>query len=225
MLRAERTHAFEISVRRHEHAVRSADSLEEERGDGVRTFELDDLFEHRQRLGRRVPSARHPVVRVEDVHHARQTRLGAPPPRIARQRDRPVSTAVVGAVARGTLASGVCARQLDRVLVGVRAAVGEEEHVDVAWRERCELRPQPPADLRRHERVRVGHRRRLLLNGGNDALVAVSGVDAHQLTVEVEIALAVKGPEVHALGAGHGDGNRRLPALTIRTACACGRGR
>ena len=91
-----------------------------------------------------VPAARHAVVRVEHVHDAGHARLGAPAPRIAGQRHRAVRAAVVRAVAREDLVpAGVGARDLDRVLVGVGAAVGEEEHVDVAGRELGELRAQP----------------------------------------------------------------------------------
>ena len=170
----------------------------------LRALELDDLFEHRERFGRGIPSARHPVVRIENVHDAGHAGLGAPAPRIAGQCHRAMRAAVVRAVAREDLVpAGVRARDFDRVLVGVGAAVGEEEDVDIAGRELGELRAQPPAHLRRHERVRIRHRRGLLLDRRDDAFVAVPGVDAHQLTVEVEVALAVRGPEVDALRARH----------------------
>ena len=98
------------------------------------------------------------------------------------------------------------ARDADRVLVRFGAAVGEEEDVDVAGRDLGELRAQPRARLGGHERVRIGEHRRLLLDRANHALVAVPDVDAHQLAVEVDEALAFRRPEVDAFGAR--DGNR-----------------
>ena len=93
---------------------------------------------------RGVPAARHAVIRIEDVDDARHARLGAPAPRIAGQRHRAVRAAVIRAVAREDLvAAGEGARDLDRVLVGVGAAVGEEEDVDVAGRELRELGAEP----------------------------------------------------------------------------------
>ena len=114
----------------------------------------------------------------------------------------PAVAAVIRAIARQNLvAAGGPARQLDRVLVRLGAAVGEEEHVDVAGAELGELPSEARARLGRHERVGVGERRRLLLDGANHALVAVTDVHAHQLTVEVDEALSLRRPEVDALGA------------------------
>ena len=165
-------------------------------------FELNDFFEIGERVGRGVPAALHAVIRIQDVDDARQSRFGRPPPRIAGQRDRTGRPAVVRAIERQDLvAPGIPARDLDRVLVGFGAAVGEEERVDVARRDLGELDPQPRPRLGRHERVRVGECRRLILDGLDDPLVAVADVDAHQLAVEVDEALAFRGPEVDALGA------------------------
>ena len=225
-MRAERAHAFEVTVRRYQDPVGAAHGLEKERRDRLRALELDDLLEHGERVGCGVPAARHAMVRVEHVHDAGHAGLGAPAPGVAGQRHRAMRSAVVRTVAREDLVpAGVSARDLDRVLVGVSAAVGEEEHVDVARRELGELGAQPPAHLGRHERVRVRHGRGLLLDRRDDAVVAVSGVDAHQLAVEVEIALAVGSPEVDALRARHRDGIDRPLGRPLEHACACGRGR
>jgi hypothetical protein len=89
--------------------------------------------------------------------------------------------------------------QSSRVLVRLGAGVGEEEDVDVARADLGELFSQPRARLGRHERVRVGQRRGLILDGADDPLVAVADVDAHQLAVEVEEPLAFRRPEPAAL--------------------------
>ena len=49
--------------------------------------------------------------------------------------------------------AGRQARELDGVLVRLRAAIGEEEDVDVAGRDLGQLRAQPCARLGRHERL------------------------------------------------------------------------
>ena len=170
-------------------------------------FELDDLFELRQRVVSRVPAALNAVIRIENVDDAGDAGLGRPAARIAGQRDRARRAAVIRAIAREDLvAAGVPARDLDRVLVRLGAAVGEEEAVDVAGRDLGELGAQPRARLGGHERIGVGEHRRLFLDRANDALVAVADVDAHQLAVEVDEALAFGRPEVDALRAR--DGNR-----------------
>ena len=59
--------------------------------------------------------------------------------------------------------------------------------------------PSLRAHFGRHERVGVGERRRLILDRLDDARIAVADVDAHQLAVEVDEALAFRRPEVDAL--------------------------
>ena len=180
--------------------------LDDEAGDGVRAFELDDFLEPRQRVVDRVPSALNAVIRIGHVHDAGDAWLGGPAPRIAGERDRAGGRAVIRAVAREDLvATGVPARGLDGVLVGLGAAVGEEEAVDVAGRDGGQLRAKPRANLGGHERVGVRELRRLLLDGLHDTRVAVPDVHAHQLAVEVQEALAFGRPEIDALGAVHGN--------------------
>ena len=82
----------------------------------------------------------------------------------------------------------------------------KKKHVDVAGRDLGELGAELRARLGGHERVGVGEHRGLFLDRADDALVAVADVDAHQLAVEVDVALALGRPEVDALGAR--DGNR-----------------
>ena len=84
---------------------------------------------------------------------------------------------MIRAVERDDLVTaGEPARDLDGVLVRLGAAVGEEERVDVAWCDRGELGAQLRARLGGHERIGVGERRRLLLDGADHALVAMADV-------------------------------------------------
>jgi hypothetical protein len=50
----------------------------------------------------------------------------------------------------------------------------------------------------------------LILNGAHDARLAMADIDAHQLAVEVEEALAFGGPEIHPLRARDGNGIGRV---------------
>src|ERR1700733_2289460 len=69
---------FQISIRRNENAVRAGDWFENERSDGLRTLELNRLFNRRQRSLSRFPPTLNPVIRIEHMHHARNARLGSP---------------------------------------------------------------------------------------------------------------------------------------------------
>ena len=154
----------------------------------------------------RVPAALDAVVGVDHADHAGDAGLGRPAARVAGQGDRPGRAAVVRPVARQDLVpAGDESGQLDGVLVGLGAAVGEEEDVDVAGRDLGQLRAEARARLGGHERVGVGQRLGLALDRLDHLRMAVADVRAHQLAVEVEVALALGGPEVDALGAGHRD--------------------
>src|SRR5262245_26935570 len=97
---------------------------------------------------------------------------------------------MIGAIARDDLVTpGKETRDLDGVLVGLSTSVGEEKCVDIPGRDLGQLSSETRARLGRHERVSIGQRRGLLLNGANDALIAMTNVDAHQLAVEVDEAL------------------------------------
>ena len=69
-----------------------------------------------------------------------------------------------------------------------------------------ELRAEARANFGGHERIGVGERCRLIGDGLDDALVAVSDVDRHELAVEVDEALAFGRVEINSLGAGDGNG-------------------
>jgi hypothetical protein len=190
-----------------EEAVGAGHRLEDEAGNRLRPLEHDDVLEIGERVAHVLPAAAAQAApRVLDVHHAGRPRLRRPAPRVAGERDRGAGGAVVRAVARQDLvAAGELPRQLHGVLVGLGAAVGEEERVDVARRELRQPLAQPRPRLGGHERVGVGERRRLLLDGADHPLVPVPDVHAHQLAVEVEVALSLGRPEPAALRARHRD--------------------
>ena len=204
---ADLAHALQVPVGRDEDAVRAGHRLEDEGRDGLRPLELDDLLEVRECL-----LARCPVPRAMPWYGSVTRMTPGMPGSAAQRRGSPVRliapavAAVVAAVAGEDLVTpGEEARDLDRVLVRLRAAIREEEGVDVARRDLGQLRAQPRPRLGGHERVRVGERLCLLLDGGDHLRVAVADVRAHQLAVEVQEALPLRRPEVAALGPGDGD--------------------
>src|SRR5258705_3905082 len=136
------------------------------------------------------------------MDHAGQRRL-RPAARLAGGGHGGGRGAVIRTVAREDLvAPRVGTSDLERVLDGFRAAVGEEEHVDVAGRDLGELRPQPRAWFGRHEaRRHVAELLGLLLQRLDDAAIAVADVHRHQLAVEVDVALAFGRVEIDAFGA------------------------
>src|SRR5580704_471226 len=147
------------------------------------------------------------------MNHARNARFRGPSARIARKAYRSRSCAVIRAVAGDDLVTaGEEARQLDGILVGLSAAVGEEEGVDVAGSDFGKLRAQPRADFRSHEGIRIGKRGRLVADRLNDALIAVSNVDGHELAVEIDEALPFRRVKVDPLGAS----NRNRIDLRLR---------
>src|SRR6185503_11338268 len=148
-----------------------------------------------------------PAMEIGDAHYAGNAGLRRPAPWITRERKSPRRAAVVGAVAdQDLVAPGDHAGHADGVLHRFRAAVREEEGVDVAGRDLGQLRPQPRPRFRGHERVRVGQGRRLLLDGLHHLRMRVADVGAHELAVEVQVALAFLRPKVDALRARDRDG-------------------
>jgi len=110
---------------------------------------------------------------------------------------------MIGPVAGQDLeAPGVAACQLDGILVGVRAAKGEQDLGQGAARR--DLGHQPTGQRPhpgRHARGGIGQLRGLLLHGFDDARVAVAGIDTHGHRIEIQVALAGRIPEIDALGA------------------------
>src|SRR5580700_2870435 len=141
------------------------------------------------------------------MHDARNARLRGPSAWVAGKTHRASGRAVIRAIAGDDLvAAGEKARELEGVLVGIGAAVGEEECIDIAGSNFGELRAESRARFGSHERIRIGEPRRLLADRLNDALIAVSNVDGHKLAVEIDEALALRRVEVNALGAGDRNG-------------------
>ncbi len=170
------------------------------------SFELDHLLEVPQRLFGGVQDAVDAVIPVDHVHDTRHRRL-TPAARLAGRRHRRGRGPVIRAIAReDLLAAGDGARDLEGILVGLGAAVGEEEDVDIAGRDRRELGTKTRARLRRHTtRRHVTEPRRLFLDRLDHARIAVPDIHAHQLAVEVDVALSFRCPEVNPLGAIHGN--------------------
>src|ERR1700677_2214518 len=210
---AQLAHAFEISIGRNQNAVRANHSFENECGDRLRALKLNGLFDHGERGLGRFPSALDAMIGIEHMYHPRYARLRGPSAGIAGESDASASRSVIGAIARHDLVpSGEEASEFDGVLSGFRAAVGEEEGVDVAGSDFGKLGAKAGTNFRGHERIRISQRCSLLGDGFDDAFIAVTDVDGHQLTVEIDIALAFGRVEINSPGAG----NRNRINLRLR---------
>ena len=195
---------LQIAVGGHDDAVGAGDRLEDDGSHGVRPLVLENLLQmgaagaYWARV--RVTRGAAVCVRVEHAHDTGHARFGVPATRVAGQRDGAGRGAVVGAVAGDDLLTArVPAGQLDRVLVGLGAIIGEERCFQVARR-----------DLGKLGTLVVGHRGRdraqrprLLHDGLDDLRVLMTQAEVHQLGGEVEVLLAVVVPEVAPQTAGH----------------------
>ncbi len=154
---------------------------------------------------------------IEHVHDAGHRGLVRPATRIAGERHHAGGRPVVRAVARHDLVpSRDHAGDLDRVLVRLGAAERVEGLLDVAGEQLGHLLPEQRPLLVRHERRDVRQALGLPMHRVRHAPVAVADVHAHQLAVEVDVALAVDAPEVDALRAIDRDRRRlglRLPVV------------
>ena len=202
MARADLAHALQVAVGRDEDAVGARHGFEDERGDRRRPLEPDGFLQLLQRGAGGLGAPLDTVVGVEHVDDAAGM-LVRPAAGVARSHHGVAGRTVVRAIVGQDLgAPGDRAGDLDRVLVGVGAAQGEENLVDVAWQQLGQLLAEPRARLGRHEGDDESELLGLLLDRIDDPVVPVAGVDAHQLAVEVDEAAAVHGGEVHAIGAG-----------------------
>src|SRR5262249_26147821 len=171
-------------------------------GDGLRPFEGDDVLdvvEAVQRAHRLLATPAAAIaIWVHGAHDTGDAWLGGPAPRVAGQRDRPSSGTMVGPIASNDLlAPRYPAGDLDRILIRLRAAIGEEGLGKIAWRDLLQQAPQLGA--RRGGRRSWGHvtdALELFPDGVDDAFVAVAEIVAHKLGVEVHIPFAIGIPEV-----------------------------
>src|SRR5712692_1981579 len=198
---------LQIAVGRHKNAVRSRYGFQYECRNRPWTFQLDDFLDIRQRLLHRVPPTLDAMIGIEDTDDSGDAGLGCPAPGVASKRSASGSRAVIRPVACEYLVpSRKKPGDLDGIFIGFGAAIRKKECVDVPGRDLGQLGSKTRPHLRGHKRVGVGKNGSLLVYGFNDTGIAVSNIDAHQLAVEVQEALALGRPEVDSLGAG--DRNR-----------------
>ncbi len=205
---AQLPHTGEVAGRGQHDAGGAGDRLEQDGRDGLRALELDDLLEMGQgplallALGGGVEVAA-VEVRAEEVDDAGVAVVVRPAPGVAGEVDRGLRPAVVRAVAGEDLgAAGAQPGHPHGVLVGVGAAVGEEDPVQVA------------GSVLADQAGGLGTLVVGVLGGdggqgaglGDDRLdhvgVLVADVGVHQLGGEVQQAVAGAVPDVGALGAG-----------------------
>ena len=150
-------------------------------------------------------------VRVKHPHNARDAGLCGPAAWVARECDRSGGRAVVAAVASDHLvAARVPARQLDRVLVCLGAAVREERHGEIARGDFGKELAEAGARFGRHRRADRAELLCLALDRVDDLGVAVTDRNVYELRCEVEVALAVVIPEVAAFCTRYSDGVDRV---------------
>ena len=213
---------------RHEHAARTLDRLGVEGGDALRSAERGDLGaqrggrggDDRLRVGpdrvavgvvRRdlvLPVVGHAEAGVEDRQRGE---AGA---------DR--RRAVIALLERDELvllrlAAGVpvVADEADRAVDRVRAAEGEVDVVEIARRQLGEPGGEADRRLRAEAEVagRIGQGAQLALGGGDDALLAVAGVDAPEAGEAVDEGAPLGVGHGRALGGGeHADAGGLVPA-------------
>src|SRR5438105_11079368 len=127
------------------------------------------------------------------MHHAGIADVVGPAPWVAGQGDGPRGRAVVGAVARNDLVpAGDPARHLDRILVCLGAAKGEEDFVDVAGQQLGQLLTQPGSRLVGHEWVDECQFLSLPLDGVYDEWVPVAGTADYELAGGFEDSFDVR---------------------------------
>ena len=198
----------QVRLRRDEHPVRADDGLEDDGRDLLGTLVLHHLGQVGEGadallLVRGRPERRAVRVRAHEVDDAGDRRLAPPAPRLAGEGHGGGGGAVVAAVRRQHLRPArVGAGQADGVLVGLGAAVGEEDPVEALGRVGGDEPGRLVAGL-------VGEGRRdgaeplgLLDDGGDHLRVLVAEVQVHQLRREVEPAVALVVPELAPGAAG-----------------------
>ena len=200
---ADITQPLHVAIWRNQDPVGADDRLNDDRGNGLWSFEANDLLSLGKDLGDGAWLGSTVLVEVWDAEDARHAGLCKPATRVARGAQRSRGAAVIRAIACGDLVSAcVEARDAEGVLDRFGAAVRKEEGVDIARADLGELLPEAGARLCCHERICVGESCRLIGDRLQDALIAMADVGAHQLAIEVEELLLFRGPEPGALRAG-----------------------
>ncbi len=219
-------HALEVSLGRYEAPTGVLHWLQDDRRDRARVLELDAT---RDRLGQvcRVVALGQPIgVGVGHVAAAGGQRLeGRAQIGDAGRGQTAHGRPVVGGLARDDLVLGpvaaelvVLAGQLQRGLDGFTAAAGEEDAVEVAGRELCDLGGQ--LNRARMRVAPVGEEAELLRLIGTSLRhigAAVTDVRAEERAEAVEVLLAVLIEDVAALAA---NDDRDLGAVFIGTHAA-----
>jgi hypothetical protein len=100
----------------------------------------------------------------------------------------------------------VVIRAMRRAFSLASAPPSVKKNVQVARSQGREQLTQPPADLGSKLGSRECQLVRLFGDGIGHPTVAMTDVHGHQLAVEVDVALAVRVPEIDALAVVHGDG-------------------
>ena len=202
---------LEVAVGRDEAAARVLDRLEDHRGDRLRPLEDDPLLdrvggpERVAVLGPAVDVGVRHVAGAGDERFELVAQVGDPG-----RRERPQRGAVVGDLAGDefvllafAVGAVVVARQLQRRLDRLGAAVGEEDAVEVARRQVGD--PRGEFDRPRVGVAPQGEEVELfdLARGGLAVLgAAVAGVDAEERREAVQVAVAVLVVDVAPVGLG-----------------------
>jgi hypothetical protein len=182
------------------------DGLEDDRGEGGRTFEEDGVLEALEGpgalflLGAGVKD-RAVEEGTEEVHDPGRADVVGPAPRVPGQVDRGRGGPVVAAVSgEDLLSTGVQAGHAHRVFDGLGAAVGEEDLgrplEGVVQDEFGRPIALLVAVLGRDRAERAG----LVLDSANDGRVLVADIGVDQLRGEVEVGLAGLVGHVDAVG-------------------------
>ena len=199
---AEFTHTGQVP-RRWDHDPRgSGHRFEDDRGDGRRTLHGDDgleVFECALALLLLVDRVELRAVqeRAEEMDHPRGAVIVWPASWVAGHVDRCIGATVIGAEAGQHLApSGVQSRHPHRMFDGIRAAVGEEDAVEVTGGafgdQACSFGPCHVDVLR----CDGAERSRLFGDGLDHFRMLVSHIGVHHLRREVQQPIAVTVPDV-----------------------------
>src|SRR6185369_15445719 len=108
VLVAKRTQALHVTIRRNENTVRTDNRLDDQCGDRLWSFELQNFFRACEHVFSCVPTSLNAVIEIRNAKHSGNARLRSPATRIARECQRARGATVISAITRADLvASGV----------------------------------------------------------------------------------------------------------------------